>query len=426
MRLRAYRFVTCFTACVSLLGHAQSALAQAGFHWLPAAPRPEGIAQDLVSARGFSVSEDGSTVAGYSAVHDWSLYGNQFGTVWSRNSAGDYTPTLLPPRSGLGSVAQRIPRVTTDVSGDGQLVAEYEGRVWDRSGGVYSPAIGGNDHATWSSGGVLRDSHRRGMSGDGQYLARSRDTLRRSALAGGYVDVPPPPDLPPQWDFWSDVSISRDGRTLAGMGTTEIYSGYDEFVWRWREGHGTERLPLNVGQTAYGILADGSVIVALASGAGRWMPDGTLIETGIPCFDVMADDGSLFASGNQLWTQSAGLTTLEAFLGPGVLPAGYLFRVDSVSANGAYLLVNGTDAATGNQVAGIVAVPAPGVFLPIASVGCVAFCRRGIRSGPSTNRPLSPRPVPKGMLLRSCRLVGTVHRDVRTARQSIEDTGGLS
>lgn len=385
MRDKAQLPVKIFLTSTFLAALASSAHGQASFRSLSPAVRPDGYSLDLVSSRGFAVSDDGATIVGYSRDRHTGDSVGAFGTTWSLGPGGAYAASLLPPVDGIGESWQRIPRVATDVSWDGGLVLTApSNRVWSGAPGHYSSDLGTNVHASFLGGLRWQDTHCRGMSASGEFVASGDWARRFSTATGAAEELPPPPDLT-LWDYTENVSISRDGRSMTGMGTTEIYSGYDEFVWRWRDGVGTERLPLNVGGFPRAILADGSVIVSLpnpAGGvqAGRWMLDGSLIETGIPCYDVIADDGSLFASGNQLWTQPTGLTTLEAFLGPGVLPLGYSFRIDSVSANGTYLLLNGIDAATGNQVAGIVAVPAPGVLLPIASVGCVAFCRRRLRA----------------------------------------------
>lgn len=383
MRDKAQVPVRIFLTATFLAALASSAHGQANFRSLPPAVRPDGYFGNLISSRGFAVSDDGATIVGYSRDRHAGTSVGAFGTVWSLGPTGDYAASLLPPRDGsLGEPWQRIPQVATDVSADGSLVlTTSSNRVWSRgTGGQYSREFGSNVHVI-SFGSGWYDTHCRGMSASGEFVASGDYARRFSTATGAAEELPPPPDLLTQWDYTENVSISRDGRSMTGMGTTEIYSGYDEFVWRWRDGVGTERLPLNVGERPRAILADGSVIVSLpnpAGGvqAGRWMLDGSLIETGIPCFDVMSDDGGVFAAGGLVWTQATGVTTLDALAGPGVLPAGILFRVDAISTTGAFLLVNGVDPSTGYQVAGVLTIPAPGGMGLLSAVGLFAARRR--------------------------------------------------
>ena len=98
------------------------------------------------------------------------------------------------------------------------------------------------------------------------------------------------------------------------------------------------------------------------------MPDGMLVGTGIRAsLFACSVDGSLLAGGNEVWTQATGTVSLESFLGPGVLPSGYSFHVDAVSANGQYWIVNARDVTNSFEVSGVVTVPAPG------SIGCIAL-----------------------------------------------------
>lgn len=382
MRDKAQLPVKIFLTSTFLAALASSAHGQANFRSLSPAVRPDGYSLDLVSSRGFSVSDDGATIVGYSRDRHTGDSVGAFGTMWSLGPAGDYTANLLPAVDGIGEAWQRIPRVATDVSADGGLVLTApSNRVWNRgAGGPYSTTFGTNVHASFLGGLGWQDTHCRGMSASGEFVASADWARRFSTTSGATEELPPPPDLT-QWDYTENVSISRDGRLMTGMGTTEIYSGYDEFVWRWRDGVGTERLPLNVGERPRAILADGSVVVSLpnpAGGvqAGRWMLDGSLIETGIPCFDVMSDDGAVFAAGGLVWTQATGVTTLEALAGPGVLPAGIAFRVDAISTTGAFLLVNGIDPTTGYEVAGVLSIPAPGGMGLLAAAGLFTARRR--------------------------------------------------
>lgn len=218
--------------------------------------------------------------------------------------------------------------MATDVSSDGGLVLTApSNRVWSRGApGHYSSDLGTNVHASF--GGAVLDGATRIAAACRQAASSWRQATKAILDHNGCGGAPSPSARSDTVGLHGEREhLSRDGRSMTGMGTTEIYSGYDEFVWRWCDGVGTECLPLNVGERPRAILADGSVIVSLPlpSGgvqAGRWMLYGSLIETGIPCFDVMSDDGAVFAAGGLVWTQATGVTTLEALAGPGVLPAG--------------------------------------------------------------------------------------------------------
>lgn len=380
--MNVLRLVGALLPCLA----ASVACAQASFTWLPAAPRPDGTTVDLQGAYGFSISDDGATVAGHSS-RGLGL-GAPYATVWRRGSDGAYSGQTLPR---LPSPAPPLfPWWATDVSADGSRVAGARftgGFAWDVGSGSYLPGVlqWSNPHVRDPGAGPF-NTGLRAMSSDGRFGVNESYFERVNLDTGTLMSLPLPTGIS-NWDYLEGSMIARNGSVMAGYAEHEDAAGNHSYLWRWQDGAGTQALEVSFGNVLMPqqVLDDGSVLVPLADGmggyqVGRWMPEGALVETGIhaPLFACSAD-GSLLAGGNEVWTQATGTVSLESFLGPGVLPSGYSFHVDAVSANGQYWIVNASDLTGAFDVSGIVTVPAPGSIGGVA-LGCLAFGRRHRRS----------------------------------------------
>jgi probable HAF family extracellular repeat protein len=309
------------------------------------------------SSYAYGVSGDGSVVVGSSS---YSVLGYTQAFRWT--SDGGMVGLGDLPGAALWSNAFGVSADGSVIVGWGASASGFEAFRWTSEGGMvglgYWPGESGVDPRSVANG----------VSGDGSIVVgESQFDYRYSNEAfrwtsgggmGGLGSVPPP--------FFERVAagVSRDGSVVVGYVYGFDAAGLDNYeAFRWTSDGGMvlfDGHPYGGSSGAYGVNADGSVIVgwgASASGreAFRWTNDGGMVGLGILPGHVSSDargvsgDGSVVVgiSGDAFrWTSDGGMERLwDVLVAHGVDPAadGWTsLYASGISADGNTIVGNGT------------------------------------------------------------------------------------
>jgi probable HAF family extracellular repeat protein len=245
----------------------------------------------------------------------------------------------------------------------------------DEFDSAQSGASGGNDNTSSHDSSIAFSASRPLITTTGEQLVMDHDFpngTETMQLAIGEVEPQAATfiglgDLP-GGDFRSyGENGSSDGSTVVGLGSSAA-SGYEAFRWTQSGGMvGLGFLPFGSFSRAYGVSADGSIVVG-HSGSGslseafRWTQAGGMVGLGdLPggdfysiAYHVSADGSTVVGQGGSastvaeafLWTQSGGM------VGLGVLPFGSHSWAYGVSADGSTVLGSSRTPSSGAQPGG--------------------------------------------------------------------------